>query len=257
MKSKINNSGKPPCVLLLACAAIACFQNAMANPEKPHEDSRLRPFYASIRNWMKLPTETDWYPRGLPLPDNTTEYPDQQEEMRYYYFKEIRIRANNLFKNGQLTARKAGECLENSLQLLSSDYPNYRIHYWALFVDLASCMTPTNGLLQMRRLEILETARNLKTLVDAMDRTIIPDFKGYPPRPLRSGMIGAGLGKKVYSYNGLLTTKREDVYKFMRQENIGATQEFMNMEQANLPRYRTMIASAIKSMIAIANDKEE
>lgn len=257
MKSKKLTAVSPSHIVLLACVALACCQMGMANPEKPGEDRRLAAFYVSIHPWMKLPTATDWYPEGLPLPDNITEYPDQQEDLRYYSFKEIRLQANILFGNGQLTAMKAGELLETSLQLLHSDYPNYRIYYWVLFADLASCMTSANGLLQMRRHDILKTARNLKMVVDAMDRTIIPDFKGYPPRPSRHGFIGSKPGEKVYSYNGLLTTKREDIYNFMRQENIVGTQEFMNMEQANLQRYRAMIASTIHAMIAIANDMKE
>lgn len=141
--------------------------------------------------------------------------------------------------------------------MIHSDYPNYRIHYWVLFADLALCMTSTNGLSQMEREDILGVVRNFQLVIAAMDRSIIPDFKGYWGRPWQSGFILPGPGEKVYSYNGFQTTNREDIYQFMRQERILETKECMNVEQTNLPRYRSMIASTIKSMIAIANATEE
>lgn len=248
---------KPTRAILLACAIVATCQSGMANPENPNEDARLKSFNARIFP-MQLPNFPDGlYPKDAPLPEDITEYPDREEDQRYRAFKEIRLQANPLFENGLLTAPRAGEFLKASLPLIHSDYPNYRIHYWVLFADLALCMTPTNGLLQMEREDILGIARNFKLVVDAMDRSIIPDFKGYWGRPWRSGFILPGPGEKVYSYNGLQTTKREDIYQFMRQERILETKECMNVEQTNLPRFRSMIASTIKSMIAIANATEE
>lgn len=258
MKNKNMKAASPAHVLILACVALASCQLAIANPENPDDDPTLSAIHAKREPRYQIDLSNVHHdpPGGrFPLPENTLEYPDGTEDHRYcHVFKEIRPRFNNLFQNGRMTAANAGELLEESLHLLHSEYPPYRIHYWMLFVDLACCMTPTNGLSQMRRGEILAVARNLKAVVDDMDRVTIPDYKWY----LRSRDSGIpGIGERYYYYNGHIALDPEGIYHFMRMDRIADVHECINSEQWNLPQYRSMIASTIKSMIAIANAKEE
>lgn len=262
MKNALFKSWKMTRTILLACIALASCQLAKADFENPDGDPNLRALHA--KKELRYDRPDDFYPAEpagpddfTPLPENTLEYPDLDEDHRYRnVFKEIRPRFNDLSRNGRMTAAKAGELLEASRPLLPSEYPPYRIHYWMLFVDLAWCMTPTNGLAQMGREEILAIARNLKLVVDDMDRATIPDFKWYL-RSYDCGFVVRRPGERLYVYNGHKTTNPAEICRFMRKEYIQDVKDCINLEQWNLPKYRSFLASTIKSMIAIANATEE
>lgn len=241
--------------LLLAGSVAGLCQTAAANPENPDEDSSLRPVYIRCQRNMQRPNFEELYPKDWPLPENIIEYPDLDEESRYSKFKELRLEFNQMTGNGLMTASRAGEMLAASLPLLHSDYPLYRIHYWTFFADMAHCLTPTNGVSAMEQDEIIGIARNLKAVLSDMDRAVIPDFKGYWPPFRYHGYVGHLPGERVYSYNGRPTTKREDIYQFMRDERIVDTKQAMNSEQYNLPRFRSLIAEALEILCSSANAK--
>lgn len=96
-----------------------------------------------------------------------------------------------------------------------------------------------------------------QVVLDDMDRAVIPDFKGYWPPGMYHGHLGHLPGDRVYSYHGRLTTKREDIYQFMRDELIVNTKQAMNSEQCNLSRYRSLIAEALETLRSSANAKAE
>ena len=254
---KATTTRKAMHVMLLAGAVAVLCQAAAAVPENPDEDSSLRPVYVQRQRNMQRPNFEELYPQDSPLPENIIEYPDQAEDSRYSKFKKLRKLFNLLAENGLLTASHAGELLEAGQPLLHSDYPPYRIHYWPLFADMAHCMTPTNGVSAMDRKEINGIVQNLKAVLSDMDRAVIPDFKGYWPPFMYHGYIGHLPGERVYSYYGRLTTKREDIYQFMRDELIVNAKQAMNSEQYNMPRYRSLIAEALAVLRSIANAKAE
>lgn len=258
MTRNIMKPGEPSLTMFLACAILLFSYTGLATPENPDEDAELRPFHAkrlSLNSCFdRHPDYSDLWHWEDPLPDDVTEYPSMAEDKRYWHFKEIRLLANELEKSGQLTAGKAARLLEESLPLLQSDYPNYRFHYWMLFVDLASRMTPEDGLAEMEQDEILAATRNLEKISAAMKGTVIPGYKWYLPAT-SSGFTGPGPDGRVYCYNGWQTASREGVYQLMRQVRIGTTKEFMNLEQINLPNYHSMVDSTIKAMTAMTDEK--